>query len=66
MSATTPKPTPTGNRPARLGLRRRMTTALSMKRRTRRAPQHELPAPDVFDHVEREPDRICQLPAGIK
>jgi len=43
-----------------------MTPALWMKLRARRAPQHELPAPNVFDHVEREPDRICQLPAGIK
>jgi hypothetical protein len=64
MSAATP--TPAGNGPARPKPKRRMTKALWMKRRARRAPQHELPAPDLFDHIEREPDRICQLPAGIK
>jgi len=64
MSAATP--TPTGNGLRRPRPKSRMTPALWMKLRARRAPQHELPAPNVFDHVEREPDRICQLPAGIK
>jgi hypothetical protein len=62
MSAATP--TRTGNGPTRR--KPRMTAALWLKRRARLAPQHELPALDVFDHVEREPDRICQLPTGIK
>jgi len=68
MSAATPTapPTPTGNRPVRPKSKRRMTTALWLNRRARRASQPELPAPDAFDHIEREPDRICQLPAGIK
>jgi hypothetical protein len=64
MSAITP--TPTGNGAARPKRKCLMTTALWRKRRVGRAPQHELPAPDAFDAPEREPDRIYQLPAGIK
>lgn len=58
--------TPTGNGSGRSKPKRRVTPALFMRRRARRAPEHELPALDVFDHLEREPDRICQLPPGIK
>lgn len=64
MSAT--MTTPTGDGPARPKPGRRVTMALWRKRRARRAALHELPTLDVFDHLEREPDRICQLPAGIK
>jgi hypothetical protein len=53
MSATTT--TTSGNGAARPKLKR-----VWMKWRARRAPQPELPV------LEREPDRIYQLPPGIK
>jgi hypothetical protein len=59
-------PIPTSNEATHPKLRRLTATAPWLKRRAVRTPPDELPAPDVFDHIEREPDRICQLPAGIK
>ena len=55
-----------GNGVARPKLRRLMPTAPWLKRRAGHAPQHGLPALDPYDVPKREPDRICQLPPGIK